>query len=345
MEPKTGQGGVGNVAHYLPKALAKKANVAYFPQRRSIKNAYNLLNIYRKFVLREFDVIQFNYVPTWINGSYMLIKFAKKLGTRTVLNIHGIIQLERKLARRHGAIPLMILPLALSSCSLADKVVVNTEYMRQQAATWYGIARDKMVVIPNGVDLREFSERSHTIALDGDPAILNVGWPSRLKGFDILAQAIAQLRSSLPNIKLHMVGGGGDMSYLPLLKEKGIEKYVVFHGMVEHSKLPRYYRSADICVIASRREGFPITLLEAMASGLPVIASNIGSLQEIISNGKDGVLFKSEDADDLSKAILALYRDEDLKEKISVNALKTATKYSWENIAEKYISLYKSLGK
>ncbi len=149
--------------------------------------------------------------------------------------------------------------------------------MRNNVVVWYRLNRDKVAVIPNGVDLKMFTGNNDRILLEGDPSILYVGHFARLKGVDILIQAIAKLRIELPNIKLHLVGRG-DVSHFALLaKKEGIEKHVVFHGWAEHSMLPSYYKSADICVFPSRHEGFGIVILEAMASGIPVIASNIPS--------------------------------------------------------------------
>ena len=337
-------GGVSNVAYYLTKALAKKVNITYFP-RFAPKKGYliNFFNVHRNFVMKEFDIIHFNVVPTWINRSSMLLKFAKGRGSHTVLNIHGIIQLEHKLEPALGSISHIALLNTMKSSKVADRVVVNSEYMRTNVVTWYGINRDKIVVIPNGVDLRRFSGRDDKLVLDGDPTILYLGDLSRIKGVDVLIQAIAKLRSILPNMKLHLVGSGYMNDFQLLAKKKGIEGYVVFHGWAADSMVPRYYKSADICVFPSRYEPFGIVILEAMASGIPIIASNTGGIREIISNGKDGILFKPGDADALSKAILALYQDLDLRKKISQAALKTVTEYSWENIAERYVSLYRYL--
>jgi len=80
-----------------------------------------------------------------------------------------------------------------------------------------------------------------------------------------------------------------------------------------------------------------------MASGVPVIASNRGGTQEIISHGENGILFEPENPDALPKAILALSQDSELRKRISSNALTTVANYSWENIARKYVSLYESL--
>jgi glycosyltransferase involved in cell wall biosynthesis len=107
--------------------------------------------------------------------------------------------------------------------------------------------------------------------------------------------------------------------------------------------IPRFYNSADFCVFPSRHESFGLGILEAMASGTPIIASNMGFFREILSNGKNGILFKSGDVDALSKAILILHQDLGLRKKISHNASRTIMEYRWENIAERYVSLYRRL--
>jgi phosphatidylinositol alpha-mannosyltransferase len=288
--------------------------------------------------------MHFNVLPNWFNGSSLLLRLAKLRQIRIVLNIHGITQLERKAEQWPEPVSFFDWMNTLRYCNLADRVVVNSEFMRNNVVDWYRLNRDKVIVIPNGVDLKMFTGSKDRILLEGDPSLLFVGHLSRLKGVDILIQAITILKSELPNIKLHFVGHGNKYYFADLAKKEGIEKYVVFHGRVEHSMLPRYYKSADICVFPSRHEGFGIVILEAMASGIPIIASNIPSFQEIISNGKDGRLFKSEDADALSKEIIALHHDPHLRKELSRNALEKVANYSWEKISDKYISLYKCLG-
>jgi phosphatidylinositol alpha-mannosyltransferase len=215
--------------------------------------------------------------------------------------------------------------------------------MGYNAVSWYRINPNKIMVIPNGIDLKRFALTSDRIVLEGKPSVLYLGHMSKRKGVDVLIRAVSKLKAGLPNIKLHLVGGGNYRPFAVLAKEEGIEKHVIFHGWAEPSLLPAYYKSADICVFPSRHEGFGIVILEAMASGIPVIASNIPSFQEIISDGIDGRLFKSGDAEALSKEITILYQDPCLRKDLAHNALEKARKYSWEKIADKYISLYKSL--
>jgi glycosyltransferase involved in cell wall biosynthesis len=345
MKPR-GEGGVSNVAHSLTKSISKKVDLSYFPhfapQKCYLSNSFH---IYRTFLTRGFDILHFNVAPSWGNGSNLLLRFAKKRGSHTIFNVHGIIPLEHIL--ESVSYPMLIsykaLLNVLQACRAADIVVVNSEYMRDNVAFWYKANRDKIVVIPNGVNLKKFSGFEDKLTLEGDPAILYLGRLSTIKGVDVLVKAIARLQSELPNMKLHLVGSGYMSAFQLLVKEKKIEKFAVFHGKVAHSIIQQYYRSADICVCPSIHEGFGLVTIEAMASGIPLIASNIRSFREIISNGKNGMLFEPGNDEALAKIILALYKDSDLRKKISEAALKSAAKYDWENIAERYIALYKGL--
>jgi glycosyltransferase involved in cell wall biosynthesis len=341
-EPKSNGGGVGSVAHYLPTAIAKKIDVNCFATPKSITSALNLFNSYGKFAMKKFDIIHFNVIPQWFDGSRIALKLAKRLGTRSVLNIHGILQLDSKYA---PTLPLRSIDLlnAMDACNSVDKIVVNSEYMRYNLPIWYGVNRDKIFVIPNGVNQKRFYECNDKVPLEGDPAILFFGSLTLIKGIDVLIKAIAKLKPELPRIKLHLVGPGFVDYFQLLVKENNIENSVVFHGWSPDDMVPRYLKSADICVFPSKYEPFGIVILEAMASGAPIIASDIGGIREIISSGKNGILFKSEDADSLSKQILSLYLDVELRKKISHNAMITAEKYSWEKIADKYISFYNHL--
>jgi glycosyltransferase involved in cell wall biosynthesis len=344
MEPRSIVGGVSNVAYHLPRALAKKVDLTYFPAFK-LKKGYiaDLLNVYKKFFMKEFDVLHFNVVPTWINGGYILLKFARERNSSTVLNIHGIIPLEHKLEPELGPIPHRALSYALRTYKLVDRVIVNSRYMYNAVIKWYGVDSRKIVVIPHGVDFKRFSECKIKLALDGDPVVLYVGKLSKRKGIDILFQAIAKLRLELPGIKLHLVGSGY-LNYFQLLAKKlGIGKLAVFHGYVDDLMLPAYYKSADFCVFPSKYESFGIVFLEAMASGIPVIATPVGVAPEIIHHSENGILVEPNNPDMLASAILWLSHDRHLRIKLSQNALKTAARYSWDNIADQYIALYKDI--
>jgi glycosyltransferase involved in cell wall biosynthesis len=337
-------GGVNNVAYYLPMALRKKASVTYLPGIRSKDDFLKIyFNVLDQFVKKKIDIIHFNTNPSWINGSSLLLRFANLRQAHTVLTVHDIPYLEQQVEQISTPFSFHQWSNIMRHSNLADRIVVNSEFMRNNVVTWYRINYDKIVVIPNGVDLKRFDGNNDRLELEGDPSVLCVGHISMRKGVDVLIQAIAKLKSELPNIKLHLVGGGNNRYAATLAKAEGIEKKVIFHGWAKRSLLPSYYKSADICVFASRHEGFGIVVLEAMASKTPVIASDIPSFREIISNGTDGMLFEPQNVDALSNEVITLYQDQNLRKELSRNAFEKVQKYSWEKIAEKYISLYKYL--
>jgi glycosyltransferase involved in cell wall biosynthesis len=348
-------GGAGNVAYYLTKALEKKVNLTYFPGRISYSYPVNLLHVYSAFLKRKFNIIHFNVSPSiiqyrrtlrWVDGNYLLLKYAKTRGSCSVLNIHGITPLENEPSQKQKYLALKTLDTA-KACKKADGIIVNTEYMRSKVIAWYGANSDKIAVIPNGVDLEMFSVQNRRIVLSGDPAILFVGHLWWVKGVDILLQAMVRLKSALPEVKLHLVGDEHghkyENDYKLVAKRNGLERQVIFHGVVPHSIIPYYYKSATLCVLPSRHEGFSITMLEVMASGTPFVASDIGTFRDILHDGENALLFKSGDAVSLSTAILRLCADSGLRRKISQNASKTVMNYSWDSIAERYVSLYTSL--
>ena len=184
-------------------------------------------------------------------------------------------------------------------CKIADQIVTYSEFMRNRITKWYRVTPEKIAVIPNGVDLDRFSKSKNKIFLDGDPAILYIGHLS--KNADFLINAIAAIRSELPKLKLHIVGGGDAATLKLLAKKKQVDTNVIFHGTVAPENTPiSYYKASDFFVFPSLYIPAGITILEAMASGTAVIASNTGGTQEIIiSNGEDGVLFEPNDASSL----------------------------------------------
>lgn len=347
MQPWAIHGGDGNVAHYLTEALIKKIHLTRFP---NFSSPTNLMKIYNKFLTREFNIVHFNTAPSiiyyyfttrWVDGNYLLLKYAKNMGSKTILNIHGITLLENETGNQERFVAGRTRVVANASKKV-DRIIINAQHMRSKVISCYGVDDDKITVIPNGVNLDMFKKQNYGISLSGNPAILFVGHLCWVKGIDVLLDALGRLKNSLPNAKVHLVGVDLENTRL-MVKQKCLENQVVFHGGVPHSRIPDYYKSATLCVLPSRHEGFPITMLEAMASGTPFISSDIASFQEILINEENALIFKSEDAISLSTAILRLCTDSTLRRKIIQGAYNTVLNYSWDRIAEKYISLYQDL--
>jgi phosphatidylinositol alpha-mannosyltransferase len=110
---------------------------------------------------------------------------------------------------------------------------------------------------------------------------------------------------------------------------------------VSDEELMRYYRSADIfCAPATGKESFGIVLLEAMAAGKPVVASNIAGYAKVVTDGEDGLLVPPKDEQQLAKSIVTLLRDPDLRQKMGAKGRQKSVRYSWEGIAQQTMDYY-----
>ena len=214
IEPKIGTsnfGGVTNVAYNLPRAMANRIEVTYFPAfllRRSY--VVRLLNVLRRLAIGDFEIVHFNSNPYWIAGGPVLFKFAKVSGASTILNIHGIIPIEIILDNLRASYSGFTIHDALSStltnCKIADKIVTYSEFMRTNIVNWYGVSRDKIAVIPNGVDVRKFGGCNSEQLLEGDPAILYLGGITKFKSVDLLIQATSITSDRAPKNKITSCG-------------------------------------------------------------------------------------------------------------------------------------------
>jgi phosphatidylinositol alpha-mannosyltransferase len=118
-------------------------------------------------------------------------------------------------------------------------------------------------------------------------------------------------------------------------------KDVVFAGLVSYEELPRYYKTADVfCAPATGRESFGIILLEAMAMGKPVVASNIEGYAGVLAHNEEGLLVPPGDKEMLTRALLSLLTDEALRREMGARGRVKASEYSWERIAQNVLKYY-----
>ncbi len=203
-----------------------------------------------------------------------------------------------------------------------------------------GVPAARIRHIPNGVDLEKFSPapREEARQLLGLPTgrriILAVGRLEPVKGYDLLLQALPLLQG---DVDLVFAGDGSQRKGLERLAGAlGIAGCVHFAGTVPHERLAVYYRAADVLAISSHSEGWPTIIFEAMACGLPVVASAVGGIPEILVQPCSGILLK-----DNAPQTLAAGLQEGLSRRWDTDALVAyAREHDWHRIAERYESLY-----
>jgi len=199
-------------------------------------------------------------------------------------------------------------------------------------------------IIPNGVDVDQFSPDVSPIEnfCDGKLNILFVSRLEKRKGLDYLLKAFKQVKEEIPDSRLIVVGPGTRLrrKYERYVKRSKL-KDVVFVGLVDYDELPRYYKTADVfCAPATGRESFGIILLEAMAVGKPIVASNIEGYAGVVTHGVDGLLVPPADKDSLARALISLLGDEPLRREMGAKGRAKALEHSWERIAQDVLNYY-----
>jgi len=225
--------------------------------------------------------------------------------------------------------------------------IVVSECMKEDFRRHYGDAAEDIIVIPNGTDCDRFnpanrrlyrdSVRQRHIISAGDFVLLFVGDGWERKGVPYIIEALSLVPK--PHVKLLIVGSGDEKFYGQLAELKQVRERVIF---VPHSRnLWEYYAASDIFVFPTRYEPFGLVILEAMASGLPVITSRSAGAADFATDGVDALLLGDPgDINDLAAKIGLLLSDAGLRETMSKQARVTAEKISWDEVAKKTLDVY-----
>ena len=224
----------------------------------------------------------------------------------------------------------------------ADFITVNSTFMKNEVEK---IIQNKNIeIIPMGTGIGEIENKSQQDIDKTKVSVLFVGRLIKLKGVDYLIKAMQQLDPK--NFELHIAGDGPEREKL----EKIAQKNVIFHGYQTGKNLEKLYRNADIFVLPSIvddngfTEGLGTVLLEAASFHLPLVASNVGGIPDIVIDQKTGLLVPEKDSEAIAQAILRIDGDKIFAKKLCDNAIShIQTYFSWKNISEKFLLLYKSL--
>ena len=244
--------------------------------------------------------------------------------------------------------------------AIANRIVIATPAEKEQLISNYEADEKTLVIIPPGVDTTRFypipeDEARAVIGVpSGNCMILFVGRIEPLKGIETLLRAIALLLQTEEieecNYYLAIIGGepdgnGNDMNsemtrLQKLSRELGIHDTVIFLGKRSQETLPYYYSAAQVVVVPSLYESFGMVALEAMACGVPVIASQVGGLPYLVQDGKTGYVIPDGNPEILKQRLMQLIEAPALRDEMCGQAVDYARSYDWSLIAKKVSDLY-----
>ena len=262
--------------------------------------------------------------------------------------------------RRVGRVPLVVTPhfdrgrgtwvssayhraVVRGSLLPADRVIVQS-HAEADLLRRLGLPEEKLVQIPTGVAMEEFAwERS--APQDGPLRLLSVGrLDLEQKGLTELVHAVAELP---PAVRSHVEFVGDDWGGARVLRELadrlGVGSRVTIHASVPRDAVLEAYRHADVLVLASRFESFPRVILEGMAAGLPIVASRVGGVPELVEEGRNALLVPPNDPKALAHAIRDLAQDPDRRAQFGRASRRRAELYDWSRLLPRNVALFREL--
>lgn len=288
-----------------------------------------VINKVRRFLDKEhFDVIHLHEpLAPMLPLAVLLFSKSANVGTFHAARTNNLFYLYTKpaLDMFHGRL---------------DAKIAVSEPAREHADSHFP---GQYEIVPNGVSLAQFSQDVQPLPnlMDGRKNILFMGrYNEPRKGFRYLIRAFPMVREQFPEARLIVVGQGDQERYERFLYQHDMHD-VLFAGFSDPELKPRYYASADVfCAPSTGRESFGLILVEAMASGAPVVASAIPGYQGVITHGETGLLVEPKDAQSLAMGLVRILADTDLRQRLTTNALEHVRQYDWERVAARVKTVY-----
>jgi len=236
----------------------------------------------------------------------------------------------------------------------AGKVICCSQFMAEELKGGLKVPQEKIRVIPNGVEVDRLKvperlkpglvEFRTWWAGEHEKIVLFVGRMVREKGADVIIEAMPKVIAGWPNVKFVLVGGGASRHLWARAHALGVSSRLHIPGYVSEDDLVRLYRVADVAVFPSLYEPFGIVALEAMATGVPVITSDIGGFREVVRPGENGLHTWANNPDSLAWGILDVLRDPQTAQVRAARAEKEVRRdFTWDKIAAQTLAVYQEL--
>lgn len=272
---------------------------------------------------------------------FLSLVFKKKYKIPYIISLRGAD--VPGYAERFSFIYKLLTPLIKKIWKNSAEVISNSQGLKELALK--ANPKQKIDVIYNGIDIKKFTPN---ISLKNNDKFIITPGASRLtsrKGLKYLIEAVQKLSQKYPQIKLEIMGSGKEEKEKleKLVANLNIQDKVEFLGRIPREETFSYYQKSDVFVLPSLNEGMSNAMLEALSSGLPIIATDTGGSKELIKEGENGYIIKMKNSDDIAQKLEKLINNPELKKRMGENSRKKALELSWEKVAKKYFNLYKEV--
>lgn len=331
-KPRLFLGGVYDIKTGYAGAFRRKLSITLTSYAYSLKFFLQFLWL---LMFRNIDIVHIHtasYTSFWEKCMY--IQVAKAARCNVVLHVHGALFQEfyekssiriRRLIRRF-----------LNKC---DAVIALSESWKDFLATL--LPDDKIHVVKNGINMKPFDGRKEH---DGPVHFLHLGEVSRRKGVYDVLEAAGRLKKNGHVFQFDIVGPGELEDVRTAADKAGVSELATLHGPSRGEQKYDFFRNADCFILASYGEGLPISILESLAAGLPIISTTVGGIPEVIADGENGYLLQPGDIDQLHDAMVQIVEDSEKRERMGRNNYDYAREhYDIERCVDKISAIYRRL--
>jgi glycosyltransferase involved in cell wall biosynthesis len=265
-------------------------------------------------------------------------------GTPYLASIKGVIAEELRHERGRIRRQLWALSrLERHNARNADAVLTTSAYCRTAIARHYGVAEQHVRIVPEGIDLDRWRRIAGPLPRARDHAsatILCVARQYPRKHIADLLRALPSIRQAVPQVRAIVVGDGPEHGALRQLADdlKLGSSVQLLGGLPDDEQVARLYGDADVFCLPSVQEGFGIVFLEALASGLPIVATNAAAIPEVVPHERAGLLVRPGDSAALAAALVTLLRNPDQRAAYGRFGMDYVQQYDWGRVAERFIS-------
>lgn len=335
-----------DIVDLKPHSIDRKSSSVRARAHKAYERYWNFPNTIEQQKADIYHIIE----PAEAHAVYWL---RRKPNKKVVVTCHDLINFHNDYNLQGSVqLPLVSRRLwlwAVNGMKQADHVISVSAATAQETTKLLNIPAKKITVTPNGVDPR-FQPNSPEVTTAirqryGVSAnalcLLNVGTNHPRKNILTILKAIRKLKQQGLTVCFWKVSDDFTDAQKAYIREHGLESSVIYLGKPTSADLIQLYGAADILIAPSLQEGFGLTILEAMATGTPVITSNVSAMPEVA--GDAGILVNPNHEDEIATAAQTLYQDPDYRNTLIEKGLKRVQQFTWKSTAEKVAQVYESL--